>query len=873
MAQKKTYCSCSTTSTSPSTNSSSTTCSTPLTGTTAIKSFDERRSFFGANDLCVPCSTFTFVLLIISCPHCNALHWKEEALTKTTGGNLKYSMCCSAGAVRLPIGNDTPEPIRTLLTETRVNANGKVVWTERTSEFQHNIRSYNNSVSFTSLGAKLDRAIVNTLHAQGIYTFRIQCALHHSMGSLLPPPGERPRFAQVYLYDSAQEQIQFRHETHPNLDLGILALLTRVLRDVNPLVQYWRTARERITENEQLTIRLKMLDPKERDPRRYNRPTADEVAAIIVRPEDDNEPFERDIVIQHRNTGRMQHISQHSPAYMSLRYPFFFPYGEKGWHTRIPLADNDLADNINLQAHRRTHIELDDDGEDNDVAPQHRRGRGGSTRVSQSQYYAFQFQNRDGIFSPILHGGRLCQEYIVDAWVCTESNRLNWAKTHQAELRADCYNGLQDAMGGELEHDARQLGRRIILPSTIPGTPRHMKQLYQDSMAICRHYGRADFFITFTCNPKWDEITANLPPGFSSTDRPDIVARVFNLKLKALLDDLLTKHVLGKPVADVYTIEFQKRGLPHAHILLILNDEDKIRDVEFLDTIICAEIPDRNVDRDLYNVVTSNMLHGPCGVTHPKSPCMMNGKCSKRFPKQFSEETMAHEDGYPIYRRREKINGEERKVQVKGIWLDNRWVVPYNPYVSKRYKAHINVELCSSIGAFKYLFKYVFKGGDRTTAILQTDINGQAVPRDVDEIADYLDARYVSAPEGGWRMFQFKMHHRYPAVQRLQIHLPNQQTVTFSNDTDMVTFLNNDRLQKTTLTEFFTANKQAARVAPGPPTDDNDCRKLLYQEFPTKMTWNRSQRRWTHRKSGFGGKIGRIYFVGPSGSERFYRSE
>ena len=85
-----------------------------------------------------------------------------------------------------------------------------------------------------------------------------------------------------------------------------------------------------------------------------------------------------------------------------------------------------------------------------------------------------------------------------------------------------------------------------------------MKQLYQDSMAICRHYGRADFFITFTCNPQWEEIMANLPPGFTTSDRPDIVARVFNLKLKALLDDLLQKHVLGTPVAEVYTIEFQK---------------------------------------------------------------------------------------------------------------------------------------------------------------------------------------------------------------------------------------------------------------------------------------------------------------------------
>ena len=89
-------------------------------------------------------------------------------------------------------------------------------------------------------------------------------------------------------------------------------------------------------------------------------------------------------------------------------------------------------------------------------------------------------------------------------------------------------------------------------------------------MAICRHYGRPDFFITFTCNPKWDEITLNIPAGSTAADRPDIVSRVFNLKLKALMNDLLKKHVLGKTVADIHVIESQKLGLPHAHILLDL---------------------------------------------------------------------------------------------------------------------------------------------------------------------------------------------------------------------------------------------------------------------------------------------------------------
>ena len=91
--------------------------------------------------------------------------------------------------------------------------------------------------------------------------------------------------------------------------------------------------------------------------------------------------------------------------------------------------------------------------------------------MTQSAYYAYALQNREGIFSPLLHAGRLCQEFIVDAWVCVEANCLNYARANQAQLRADCYNGLQDAIGAGIEEDAQRLGRRIILPSTIPATP------------------------------------------------------------------------------------------------------------------------------------------------------------------------------------------------------------------------------------------------------------------------------------------------------------------------------------------------------------------------------------------------------------------
>ena len=98
-----------------------------------------------------------------------------------------------------------------------------------------------------------------------------------------------------------------------------------------------------------------------------------------------------------------------------------------------------------------------------------------------------------------------------------------------------------------------------------------------------------------------------------------------------------------------------------------MNHDDKIRDVEGIDDIICAEISDRNIDPELYDIVTSNMMHGPCGPAHPDSPYMQDGKCSKRYPRTFCDETTSNEDGYPVYRRREVIDGERRKVKCKRV--------------------------------------------------------------------------------------------------------------------------------------------------------------------------------------------------------------
>ena len=194
-----------------------------------------------------------------------------------------------------------------------------------------------------------------------------------------------------------------------------------------------------------------------------------------------------------------------------------------------------------------------------------------------------------------------------------------------------------------------------------------------------------------------------------ASDRPDLIVRVFRLKLKQLLSDLIKRQVFGRPLAHVYTIEFQKRGLPHAHILVILADDDKPRDPSQYDTTVSAEIPDRLDNPRLYNIVKWCMIYGPCGLAKKIAPCMRDGRCSKKYPKEFSSITTTANDGYPIYRRMDN----SRSVEVGGCLLDNRWVVPYNPFLLLKYNAHINVEICTTVSVVKYLYKYGYKGHDK----------------------------------------------------------------------------------------------------------------------------------------------------------------
>lgn len=239
--------------------------------------------------------------------------------------------------------------------------------------------------------------------------------------------------------------------------------------------------------------------------RRYDVPTASEVAVIIPNIE---YTTNRDILLTTRQ-GYIRKINELNPGYDCLAYPLFG--FNVGFELGIP----------------------------------HQQG---NRCITIREYYAYRFhkrQNENGTIdlNLFLLGGRLFQQFVVDQYAKYEQNNLRYINMNQRQLRSELYNGLVDATNSR-ETSTMNIGRRIILPSSFVGSPRYMRQLYQDSMAVVRDNGKPSAFITVTCNPMWTEIQQELEENQTAQDRPDIVTRVFRLKLLQIIDDLTKKIVL-----------------------------------------------------------------------------------------------------------------------------------------------------------------------------------------------------------------------------------------------------------------------------------------------------------------------------------------
>ena len=452
-----------------------------------------------------------------------------------------------------------------------------------------------------------------------------------------------------------------------------------------------------------------------------------EVAAVISEhAEDATDP--RAVVFTLSSSTRPQYIHPLNALYEPLSYPLWYPYGGRGWSTDIYVN---------------------------------------KCKISQMWWYRQQLLR----FEHMHMCGRLLNEWLVNMYCRMEDERLALLRRDQTAKTVQ-----RKDIGEDHSHELQtpSAGKQFWLPASITGSPRHLRRMRIDALELARRKGAPSFFITLTCNPHWPEITAALRSGQTAADRPDIVVRVFHGRLSKLMA-YLKERFAGRSNYSLRVIEYQMRGLPHAHIVVCCASPP--RSPEEVDLLISCELP--HVGSSLRDKVLEHMVHK---CTHPCHPDDPSQDCKKGCPWPFVPSTYFDARGYPHMRRRpcgitcpncitDSSAYGRRKVCL------NQLIVEYSPAILDLWDGHANVKFAGSVNLFEYLYKYLFKGPDRTNY----DVTLDAAVKD--EITEWQRGRYLCATECAWRIFGYDTYERTPHVVCLPLHLQGGDWVIYEDGT------------------------------------------------------------------------------------------
>ena len=726
------------------------------------------------------------------CPHCHS-HIFPHEVTKT-------EFCCKKGELcaEIPI-LDPPQVLKDII--------------EQDSNYRKDSRKMNNLFSFTSLG--FDN---NSLpQAPGKKHFKpnviVQGQMHHRIGPLIPENGDPKSFAQFWVHDEdylPEEEVQARLRTQkskPSIKRETLEKLQEMLRMCNPYINDFKTVSDlpdEITQQYKFVLRYDKKARKEDHERVFNAPTCNEIALVAL-----NEAIEPADVQLHLQGGGLKTMPDTNRSFDPMRFVLLFPYGEEGWSWNKQF--------IHKQKDPKTGQMLDK-----------------IKNLTPAMFYRYKFmvRSRDHSFNLITKSGRIMQEYACVSHYKIERQKLKYLQTHQDDLHVESYQGVMDAISRNDNVDLKSIGQRTVLPASYYGSPRWYQSKYLDGMALVRRFGKPHLLLTMTANPKWPEVLASLHHGEDSKDRPDIIERAFELRFRTMLEDITKKHVLGKPKAYMWVREYQKRGLPHIHMEIWLAEEDAPKNPDDYDQFVVAEIPNKESDPILYEMVKKHMLHGPCGVLNPDCSCMFKeGKkikeCSKKYPMPYSKYTTQNQQmNKPQYRRRSPADGGRTITQYcratqREVTMDNRWVVPFNPYLLRKFDCHLNLEIVASVMGIKYITKYLTKGSDR---VMVENSDGTMAE---DEIQTFINARYITASMALGHIFGLSICEISPSVVKLSLHLPHQQPVYLTENRTAQEAM--EKAKVTSLTRFFELNSQ-----------DPEARKFCYMDILQHYSWNES---------------------------------
>ena len=810
-----------------------------------------------------------------TCPHCGALYFKEEC-----NSNKLFRTCCNFGQIHSELPQNQARNYPHILRDLLLNQS------PLSRHFLDNILLYNNVLSFASLGT----TTVHHMRARGSLgpVIAMEGIIYHIAEHFhTNSTGDDMPTAQLYYIDTSVAVLERQNRSGTTLNLSLLRSLENFMRANNPLAAAYRMLKNVLDEVNRrpnvvnTDVHLQIVRNRDQIRIRQNHggdfvvPTSNEVAVVYTHLP---AAHSKNIIVFPMNQTPEQGIplASHDPNRDAMMYPILFPFSEQTWSYTLRRRTKEEVAALNApQEEEESEVETTESEPENEPESEpeddgrESRRRRQRVRITVREFFTFLLMIRVA-FSPLLNAGKLTQQFIIDAYSRAQENTFEYLESDrgQAQIRAETYGALKDYVDRKKVFQPDLPGKLIVMPNDIVGSRQYMKQRYADALAMVARYGKPTFFITMTCNPTWEEITKNIPRGTNPIDRSDVVARVFRAKVKELIDDITKKQVLGRCVAYLAVIEWQKRSLPHCHLVTFNSPEDRPATDVDIDKFVSAEIPDPTKNEEsqrLYEYVTTYMYHHRCDDTtrrescrvprkgtfscprHPKQgeqedttkPCVCY-VCSKHFPHDFASKSQLIEGGYPIYRRR--IMNGRKFLSSRGQEIDNRWIVPYNPYLLLKYNCHINVEITSSLKSIKYLFKYLHKGLDMARLNVSVVDNVQVY----NEFEHFVDCRYLSAGEAVWKLFDFDMFYQSHTVYSLPVHLENYQNVIFHADNPAGALERAD----SHLTAYFELNRV-----------DERARQFFYSEIPLYYVFNKSTKKWTWRKRRHEKTLSRLYTV------------
>ena len=329
------------------------------------------------------------------CGDCGAYYFHVEC-----GAGSRCNLCCGHGRAKdVPRVADAPRTLTELLGE---------------PHFRENTRRYNAAMSFASFAEQSGQP---QRHLPGIGppVYVLHGQAYHGISTLLPSSDRAPSHGQLYIYDP-QEAAQRRVQWDEGLRNAHLVRLHNMrMRDVSPPNRYaqgYKHMHERMLEQQRAghapDVALRLRSGQTPDPRRYNAPSAEDIAVVFPGT---HPPSSRDITVYLQadeacgDTHAISHLSEHVDP---LTYPLLFPNGDKGWcpDLRIPW-----------------HMQNGN--------PRH-------DKLQLCEFYSQRMMIFDVARSSLPHaGGRLFQQYVVDAYAKVEGQRLDWVYRNQDKLRME----------------------------------------------------------------------------------------------------------------------------------------------------------------------------------------------------------------------------------------------------------------------------------------------------------------------------------------------------------------------------------------------------------------------------------------------------